>query len=1141
MERTILETFVLTPSQREAATLSCDLSVDAGAGSGKTNALTARYLRQIEAGGRTRGVTAVTFTERAAREMRNRIRKHVHAWLAQGCPDGRRTDWEEIEANLDAARIGTIHSLCAAILRAHPAEAQVDPRFDVVDEGLAATWQKEAVEDTLNWATGQETCKILFEYFSTGDLDEILAKLVRARLQSAAAFDCVSPAQAWTREVQDAIAGFANDAVVCGAVDTLRGLLGSGALLAEAGDKLAAQVQGLVSEWTKLEQALAAREPLGAAVALFTARREFMGGKVGRAGNAKDAVKVLREQYDDSINPWLGGKASEDDPPDPEMEAKLGEVVTVMRQLFDHALEQYGETKDRHQSLDFDDLEAGAQRLMQNAQVRRRWQGLLDSLLVDEFQDTNERQRDIILALAGQAARPSTARSEERSPANPAGQVAHPSTPLRAAQDGRGARLFVVGDPKQSIYRFRGADVTVFRKVKDDIEARGGRYISLDRTFRAHDALIGALNEVLANVMGREDDAARPYYIPFRKLEAERSKPRDGIREPYVEFLCGLGEKADQARPAAAQLLARRLREMHDSGEIEWNEVACLFRASTGFPVYEAALESAGIPFVTVAGRGFYERAEIRDLLNILRAAADPTDDLAMAGLLRSPAFGLPDAALYQLRRPIDDGAPVPFYLTLRGDLSFLSGQDRTRALRAKRIVDDLAAMVDRVPVAELLKQVLLLTNYPAIVASAPAGERLQRNIDKLLADAQVSGLVSVNEFLEYIETLRDAGAREGEAPAEAGGSLRLMSVHKAKGLEFPVVVLADASRGRPPFKDKVLMLPEHGVICKPGRKEQAPLAFAVAKEEEKKQADAEDLRLLYVAATRAQEKLIVCAHQRSGEKLWFNQLCEGAGIDPAMLAARPGEWQIAALPQSKQKIGFLASAEPAEAQTRPAPAAAPQPQPGLAPIYAPVPVRLHEEVDEKLGGLEDLLKRAKRRTGRPQPRDGTLVGELFHAAVQRWCFPGDPRLDGLLRAVVLEAGLGESAEADETAAYVKQLLGRLRADPLWQEIDATKLRRHEIPYRLAANGYVNSGIIDLLYQRPSGEWRVVDFKTDALAEEGAMRHEIEFRKYAEQMQRYQKAVHQLLGVSAQGIFCFVDLAGEVRWEEAKREQPLNA
>ena len=209
----------------------------------------------------------------------------------------------------------------------------------------------------------------------------------------------------------------------------------------------------------------------------------------------------------------------------------------------------------------------------------------------------------------------------------------------------------MVGDSKQSIYRFRGADVSVFRQVQADILTSDGERLDLDLTFRAHRELLETLNQLLAPILGDTDDPARPHLVPFAPLHPHRAHPvREQIQPPFVEIHLGLGENADEGRRVASAALANRLHELHEVEKFAWGDMALLFRASAGFSAYETALEAAGIPFVTVAGRGFYDRPEIRDLLNALVAIVDPTDDLALVGLLRSPAFALPDAEIYQLR-----------------------------------------------------------------------------------------------------------------------------------------------------------------------------------------------------------------------------------------------------------------------------------------------------------------------------------------------------------------------------------------------------------------------------------------------------------------------------------------------------------
>jgi ATP-dependent helicase/nuclease subunit A len=1097
------EIFRLTGSQAEAVSArGQDVIVKAGAGSGKTSTLVARYLSLLDGGCLPRGVVAITFTEKAAREMRNRIRQAIHQLLAGPGLTDDRARWQAIEADIDAARIGTIHGLCAALLRAHPAEAGVDPQFDVLEEGRAATLRAQAVEMALAWGIEQPGLQALFAAISADELSRSLAKLLEGRLDASGLFDVPDWPERWRTAVAEALRRFAARADVQSALAELRALTGSKAsLLNDAGDKLVEPIQTLLANWAAFE---AAADPLAAALALYTTRHAYRPGGAGKkTSRAKAAAKAWCEAFDAQLQDWLGGKDKGDPAPDAALERQAAETVGGLRPLFEKARGLYQAGKAAWHSLDFDDLEAGALQLLERGDIRARWQRQIDALLVDEFQDTNERQRRIVEALAG---RP----------------------------EGRVGRLFVVGDEKQSIYRFRGADVTVFRRLDRNIRARGGLPLALTRTFRAHQALVETLNELLGAVMGVADDAEaegfgrRPFAVPFAELQADRVEPGRGVAAPYLEVLLGLGENADEARGVAAQLLARRLRQLHDTTQLQWEHMALLFRASTGFPDYEAALEGEGIPFVTVAGRGFYARPEIRDLLNGLHALADPSDDLALAGLLRSPAFGLSDVALYQLRWPPGAVDAQGYRAALAGDLGHLSEIDRQQAEQARDRLAHLTGLVDRVSVAELLKALLELTLYPAVLASTEAGARLQRNVEKLLADAHTSRLVRVSEFLDYLETLQAVGAREGEAPTEAGGAVRLMTVHKAKGLQFPLVVLADAARSRPNVSEPTLLSSAYGVVPGQGRGGQAPLIFRLAKQAEADQAEAEDLRLLYVAATRVEEKLIVCGHHsnRAAES-WLAQLMGAAGLDPADMAAKPDTWHTLTLPGCQQTVSGWAATSVPQAE----PAAVPAPLPGAAdtpaaPLYHSLLLPVEDEVTER---PKKHVLRARRVTGRYRQLDGALVGELVHAAIRWWRFPGHPSLESLLQTTLLERGVVEPVEAEVHLRRAMELLARLKTDARWLELEAAD-RHHEVPYSLVQGERAVNGFIDLLYCGPDDRWRIIDFKTDAIADEADLERLLA-EGYRRQLLRYQAAVLTLLGQPTQISLCLLDYAGGVRWE----------
>jgi ATP-dependent exoDNAse (exonuclease V) beta subunit len=741
--------------------------------------------------------------------------------------------------------------------------------------------------------------------------------------------------------------------------------------------------------------------------------------------------------------------------------------------------------------LDFDDLESGAARLLSRPDLRELWQGQIDAVLVDEFQDTNQRQRVIVEALAGDA-----------------------------------GRLFVVGDAKQSIYRFRRADVTVFCAMRQSIARKGGLPVDLNETFRSHAPLLAGMNDLLREVMGDREIPSRPYFEPFAPLIATREKPREGNVSPYLEFVLGYGKGADEGRASAASGLAARLRELKKQGQIQvWDDVTLLFWAATGFPPYENAFEDTGIPFVTVAGQGFYDRPEIRDVLNILRALADPTDDLSMAGLLRSPAFGLTDAALYQLRW---QGKGARHYReALQDDLSSLSEADQGRARRVVTILEQLYPIVDRVPVAELLKRLVDATDYRSILAIeeiSGGGGRLWRNLDKLIEDARASGKVSVRDFLEYLAVINDAGAREGEAPAEALGAVRLMTIHKSKGLQFPIVVLADASRGSRRSRDSAYLQQELGLSF---NRDPEPVLYRLARVLEKRQGEAEEHRVLYVALTRAQEKLIINGHVTGEDNkgwrpfAWLEELRIPACLDINAVIGQAGIEVITQTLSGQPVRAWAPVLENNLEKEKDTGARIPLHEPDLHPIFAPLTLPAVEEVSAD----EAAELRKWRVTGKLSTSPPDVVGRMVHKAIELWLFPGDPRLLPLLESAALDAGLADKAQRVSAINEVVGLLGRLAAHPLQAEIEAAQERYHELPYTRLAGDHAETGYIDLVY-RTGDLWHIVDFKTDFIDNEDRKNALVE--EYTPQLRRYQQVVEEMLGVNADSRICFLDDKGKI-------------
>jgi ATP-dependent helicase/nuclease subunit A len=1113
---------------------SAAIAVTAGAGSGKTRSLVGRYLRLLERGYPLRSILAITFTEKAAREMRSRIRSALADIQHSASPalhPQRGASVSVLHSEIDSARISTIHSLCAEILRQYPAEAGLDPAFNMLEEGLAAALKAEAIDSALAWAAEDPEAVQLFGFLKESEIRQALGILLERRLdvqnldadfreydgenqkENIRETPLTPRPMVFETHLQYYLAQHLDSPAW---LDPLADLSSYAAKSPD--DKLELARREVLAHWDEARMAFAAKN-WDVLLAKLAALRKAIDTRGGRKSDwdesdlaaVRESMGALKNCYEENLK-FLAEKARF--ALDEQVAAHLPQLLRLLEQV----LLEYQRRKDERQALDFDDLEGRAARLLtEHPTVRASLQTDLRAVLVDEFQDTNERQRQIVYALTGFNSKDLTAKSAENAKENllNLGDLGG----LCGSQNPNEVDLFIVGDSKQSIYKFRGADVSVFRQVQSDVQASGGQHIDLDLTFRAHQELLETLNRLLAPILGETDDPARPHLVPFAPLRAHREKPvRNEIQPPYVEIHLGLGENAEEGRQIASAALANRLLELHQTEKFAWGDVALLFRASSAFPAYETALETAGIPFVTVAGRGFYDRPEIRDLLNMLAAIADPADDLALVGLLRSPAFAIPDAEIYQLRFPNQASQPAK----LMESLHAASIQHSSFSIQPLLVIEELRAIASRASAAAVLKRLLDLTGYRAILSTAPNGARMLRNVEKLLADAHRSRLTSLPAFLAYIRTLRDVGLREGEAPADAqtSGAVQLMTVHKSKGLEFPLTILADASYEPRPRSAKVQLSPPNLLLdIKDG--DYHPTAWQIAARLADELDDAEDRRLLYVAATRASEKLIISGHVKAKKDGfltipgWLGRL----GLEQIKIPVEMPTPQHTPLINELGITVMLYPVKPADTDSPP-PASVSQPESPrksdlLEPITPASPI-----TDEKARTHEsDPPQRVWRivpDTKRPHA-PAWVVGKLVHESLRRWKFPGDG-FDDFLHPFTLESGLTDLGEISAAIHETRRLLEHFRAHPLYTELDQAE-RHHEIPYYTPAG----RGIIDLLYHAADG-WVIIDFKTDRADSEEQARALIRQNEYDTQLARYVLAVKNQLNVIPRARLIFLNV-----------------
>jgi len=896
----------LSPRQSEAVLAEGGkVLVVAGAGTGKTKTLTARVLHilaQATADADTRSdtrsdtrgdtlgdtdadpgandvpaangvpdatplrrIAAITFTRKAAREMRARLRNQISDYLqGEELDPAERKRWERLLIDLEAAPIGTIHGLCTNILRAHAAEAGLDPRFGVLEEGAAAGLVEDAIDAATAWAAIDPEGVQLMRALGVDALRKLCETLIKRRLDASPALTPEAEARLRdeARAFSRALRAFLQHGEVVADMEELAAAnrhLATNARLQK--DKLAPIIPLLVEAWEDA-RAAAAREDWDAAAAAL----ERLQGKLQRGPGEgklwlplrpKEAIKNLHGLFE-RLLPDLGSC-------DPALDEQMLALLPALRALNAQTLAAYDAARRALRVLDFDDLEQRAVDLLRtNAEVRARWQAHFLALLVDEFQDTNERQRELIALL-----------------------TRDPSV------------LTFVGDPKQSIYRFRGANVGIMQRERANggapAGAEGGNgaeaplVVTLDASYRSHAALVDQLNGLLGPVLGYADNHHRPAFEPLRP--AGNVQPR--ASGPHVELHLTPGTKGDGALECAAHRLAARLHELQAAG-FGWGQMAILCRRTNAFEPYEDALEAAGIPYVTVAGRGFYDRPEVRDVLNALRAVEDPTDNLALLGLLRSPAVGMSDPFLFSLAvaqgqerewraRGSEDGHMPRSLLWTR-----LRVSTDPQAQAAVALVTDLHQLAGRSTVATLIKTFYDRTGY--VAAMELAGQsRSARNLAKLQEDALRSGETSIGAFLNAVEVQRK-GAREGEAHADSDGEVQIMTVHAAKGLQWPVVVIGDVS-GDTTNNRRDLLLLDGGLPYLnlrsdgPGNKARSGRLYTAAEQRSKEAEAAESDRLLYVAATRAEQLLLFSGTFTLGKSSvslrgWLGRLTESLNLD---------------------------------------------------------------------------------------------------------------------------------------------------------------------------------------------------------------------------------------------------------------------
>ena len=514
--------------------------------------------------------------------------------------------------------------------------------------------------------------------------------------------------------------------------------------------------------------------------------------------------------------------------------AATGEGETALIALAHQALVRLNARLADLGAVDFDRMIVWTRDLLrQEPAVRTALQRRLHTLIVDEFQDVDPVQREIAYLLG---------------------------EPEKGG--GRTTRLMLVGDPKQSIYRFRRADVTVWSAVERDFRQRGwGDVVTLEDNFRSTAPILGFVDATVGRALDTplDGEALSDAEVAFTPVRSTRPDPGG----PAVELLVlapdgeGSAPRAADGRVQEAEAVAGRLTELARGG-VKWKDVALLFASWSDVGIYEAALARAGIPTYALRQEGFWERREVLDLILALEAARDPLDDRALFGWLRSPFVGVKDETLLAIAR----GARTPYW----HGLTTVECAERELVAWGANLLAEHVAFRDRIPTAELIGSLLERSGYVAHLSlMGEAGLQAIANLRKLARMARQLPEQGVGDFLRAVRESRQRGDREGDARlyGERDDVVTITSVHSAKGLEWPVVFWCDTGRtpgGHGGDGAKLIIGRDLIALKDPdadGAKDQ-PLHYQTLAAAEERESAAERKRVWYVAATRAKDRLIV-------------------------------------------------------------------------------------------------------------------------------------------------------------------------------------------------------------------------------------------------------------------------------------------
>lgn len=803
-----------TPEQALAInTIKSNVSLLAGAGSGKTYVLMKRFVQILRSdlSVNPTNIVAITFTRKAADEIKGRVRQAVGECVEQAQTDLERLRWQEHLQKVESAPISTIHSLCSRILRDNPVETQLDPEFTILEDFEAQDFFKETLQQFLrkNIKDNDALRRLVQTYGVNSFVNQVTA--LGDKLSELVREDNLAEPYLKAKEELPALQQKLFAAVR--EVIEAREALGA----KTKGRQTLTEAAGLLDE---MQKQLLAPEPdcsLLDASGVVKVSGKALAAELANLKNLRQELNhvLLNAKGCDLVQDWL---------------AVLQEFYACL-----------SARKQENNVLFNDDLDLLAiEHLQKNEALRQKYQERYKYIMVDEFQDTNERQRQLIYLLCGNKLDNTN-------------------------------NLFIVGDVKQSIYRFRHADVSVFNKVKEDIAQNAGQNLSMKTNFRSTQSIVESCNTAFCQLMD----------LPKEEICLEHHEGANTggakvclLQVPYKSKDDDLGAKEDKWQKEA-EAIAAYLQQELPKVEPQLRpgaSKAILLRAMTHCEILRQTLQGYGINCVVVKGKGFYEQQEVLDILNLLAALHNRYASLELAGALRSNYFGLDDATLTQLFWQTENDKPLWDVLQAvgSGELQLnLPPEQQALAMQAAERLRSLRQAAALMALPELFAQLWDELKPEFVLSQQENGPSKLANVKKLRRLAQQycqTKQASLAEWLQNVKDLRASSSKEPAATVQADDALQIMTIHNSKGLEFDLVILPQLDKSVKGDTASIKYLPgkegEQGLLgIKVPDKEmqlQNSGVYELAKARDSELEEEESRRLLYVAMTRAQKQLLM-------------------------------------------------------------------------------------------------------------------------------------------------------------------------------------------------------------------------------------------------------------------------------------------